>query len=287
MSLISEKLCFSIIFQLQKKQPWLSERHDEVLELLFADCKTDEQRQLILELLDRFIFLKESDYNQSLHDLADEIVTNPSLESGTTQLVSLTADNYSDSGQSILYALKPRLEKRGWREHLAINRFGSSYKEFHRANDKHKNIIFVDEYIGSGQTVLSRYKELKRVYSEKGINDITIKVFVIAASTVGLEFLKQNNIETFFLHEIKKGISDHSNDINRNHHLDLMSKLEDSLSQRYNDSDLPRMGYGGTESLYGREEGNTPNSVFPIFWWPFYIDEKKRKTILTRAMGDA
>lgn len=287
MSLINEKLCFSIIFQLQKKQPWLSEKHDEVLELLFTDCKTDEQRQLILELLDRFIFLKESDYNQSLHDLADEITTNPSFESKTTQLVSLTADNYSDSGQSILYALKPRLEKREWREHLAINRFGSSYKEFHRAHDKHKNIIFVDEYIGSGQTVFSRYKELKRVYEEKGVNDITVKVFVIAASTVGLEFLKQHNIETFFLHEIKKGISDHSDDNNRNHYLDLMSKLEDTLSQRYNDSDLPRMGYGGTESLYGREEGNTPNSVFPIFWWPFYVDDKKRKTILTRAMGDA
>lgn len=287
MSLINEKLCFSIIFQLQKKQPWLTDKHDEVLELLFKDCQSDDQRQLLLELLDRFFFLKESDFNTSLNELADEIVTNPNLASKNTQLVSLTADNFSDSGQSILYALKPRLEKRGWREHLAVNKFGASYKEFHRADDVHKNIVFIDEYIGSGKTVLSRYSEIKRVYHEKGINDITIKAFVIAASSVGLNVLKENNIDAFYLYEIKKGISDFYDEQMRAHHLELMSSLEDVLSQSYDDKALPRLGYGGTESLYGREEGNTPNSVFPIFWWPFYKNNSQRKTLLIRAMRDA
>ncbi|MCG8708494.1 hypothetical protein JHU04_001706 [Brenneria sp. 4F2] len=285
---MNERQLFSITLQLYKKQPWLADKHTEVMSLLYEDCRSSDERELLIELLNRFNFLEEKEFNHSLNRLADEIVNDKEIESRTTQIVSLTADNYSDSGQSILYALKPRLEKREWREHLSINRFGSSYKEFIRNGGKHKNILFIDEYIGSGQTAIGRVDSLKKQYSEKGIEDIHIKLIVIAASSLGVHNLKEKGIEMTCMHEIKRGISDYYKDENEIiKHLGVMNKIEDILSQSYNEKPLPKMGFGSTESLYGREYGNTPNNVFPIFWWPFYRDTSKRQTILTRAMRDA
>lgn len=282
------KSIFDIVFKLHKKQPWLAEKHDEVSSLLFEDCKDDTQQDLIIELLDRFIYLDESDFNDALTTLCEEIVTDPSLESGQTQIVSMSADNSPDSGQYILYALKPRLEKREWRDHLSVNRYGASFKEFNRHGRVHKNIVLVDEFIGSGQSAIGRFNELKRNYESQGIEDIEIKVFVIAASTVGLERLKQEKISVTYLYEIKRGISDFYENKDKKENLLLaMDILENTLSQNYKGRDLPKNGYGKTESLYARSEGNTPNSVFPIFWWPIYIDDRNRRTLLVRAMGDA
>ncbi|HHA1726784.1 TPA: hypothetical protein ACOEB2_002957 [Enterobacter cloacae] len=282
------KSIFDIVFKLHKKQPWLAEKHDEVSTLLFEDCKDDNQQDLIIELLDRFIYLDDSKFNDALTTLCDEIVTDPSLESDQTQIVSFSADNSPDSGQYILYALKPRLEKREWRNHISVNRYGASFKEFNRHGGVHKKIVLVDEFIGSGQSAIGRFNELRRIYERQGIVDIYIKIFVIAASTVGLEKLRQENIPVTYIYEIKRGISDfYDNKEKKENLLTIMDILEKTLSQNYKGRDLPKNGYGETESLYARSEGNTPNSVFPIFWWPIYLDERSRKTLLTRAMGDA
>lgn len=283
-----DKKEFDIIFKLNKKQPWLAEKYSELISLLFDDCKNEAERKLLIELLDRFTYLHDRDFNEALNKLTDFLVTDSDLNAAKTQIVSLTADSYSDSGQSILYALKSRLERRHWREHLAINRFGSSYKEFNKKGKQHTNIVFVDEYIGSGQTVISRVDEIKRTYEKNGFNNIMIKVMSVAASTVGLNKIRGKNIEVKCVYEIKRGITDYFIDINeQSENIAIMHKLEMLLSTDYNGKQLPSLGYGKVESLYSRDYGNTPNNVFPIFWWPFYSDSSVRKTILTRAMGDA
>ncbi|MEY2345000.1 hypothetical protein I3679_017345 [Proteus mirabilis] len=101
---------FEIIFKLNKKQPWLAEKYSELISLLFNDCKCENERKLLIELLDRFTYLCESDFNDALNKLSDYLVGESGLNAATTQIVSLTADSYSDSGQSILYALKVDLK---------------------------------------------------------------------------------------------------------------------------------------------------------------------------------
>jgi hypothetical protein len=41
-----------------------------------------------------------------------------------------------------------------------------------------------------------------------------------------------------------------------------------------------RLGYGRTESLFSRKGGNTPNNVFPVFWWEIDKNNRARKTVL-------
>jgi len=67
------------------------------------------------------------------------------------------------------------------------------------------------------------------------------------------------------------------------HQLNLMYSLESKLMPEIDGKKLPKFGYGGAESLYAVEDGNTPNSVFPIFWWPKNANNKNRNPLLERS----
>jgi hypothetical protein len=40
------------------------------------------------------------------------------------------------------------------------------------------------------------------------------------------------------------------------------------------------LGYKKSESLFAREGGNTPNNVFPIFWWEQLASGADRHSLL-------
>lgn len=278
---------FKIIFNLTKKQPWLEDKTDELQKLLYVDCTSDEERELILELLERFTHVSGKTFSQLINMLVEDIVTDPALEDKTTQIVAMTGDYSSDSAQFVTYALKAPFEKMKWREHITVTNFQRSYREYNKQGKKHTNIILVDEFVGSGNTIVGRVNTLKKLFEDNGVTDIKIKVKAIAASSIGIKKAEESGVELTSYLVIEQGISGHYDSTEILNKLALMDRLESILSTSFKDRDLPKLGYGGTESLYTREDGNTPNSVFPIFWWPFFTDNTDRETILIRAMGDA
>ncbi|MEZ8503455.1 hypothetical protein AB6D08_19280 [Vibrio splendidus] len=278
---------FKIIFKLTKKQPWLEDRSEELEKLIFEDCKTAEEQELILELLERFTHVSHKEFSQLTNSLVEDIVTEPNLTDATTQIVAMTGDNSSDSAQFVLYSLKPLFEKWKWRQHITVTSFQKAYREYKKQGGKHSNIILVDEFVGSGKTIIGRVQTLKKLFSDNGIDDISIKVKVIAASSIGIKKAHECNVDLTSFLTIEQGISEHYSEGEIAEKLAIMDKLEAILSTSYESRNLPKFGYGGTESLYTRDDGNTPNSVFPIFWWPFFSDDTDRETLLIRAMGDA
>ncbi|MDD1794338.1 hypothetical protein LRP50_14460 [Enterovibrio sp. ZSDZ42] len=278
---------FKIIFNLTKKQPWLQEKTNELEKLLFSDCQTADEQELILELLERFTHVSGEKFIELINTLVEDIATDPDLEDSTTQIVAMTGDYNADSAQFVTYALKMPLERVKWREHITVTNFQRAYKEFNKHGKRHKNLILVDEFVGSGRTIVGRVAQIKKIFRENGIEDLNIKVKTIAASSVGLEKAREEGINLTSYLVIEKGISEHYELAEVPRKLALMDRLESILSTAYNDRNLPKLGYGETESLYTRDEGNTPNSVFPIFWWPYFQDQTERATILIRAMGDA
>ncbi|HHC6638053.1 TPA: hypothetical protein ACN397_001886 [Vibrio parahaemolyticus] len=281
------KNIFKILFHLTKKQPWLEDKVDELQELLFSDCNTDEERGLILELLDRFTHVSHERFSALINTLVEDITTDPNLEDKTTQIVAMTGDYSSDSAQFVTYALKAPFEKMKWREHITVTNFQRSYREFNKHGKKHTNIVLVDEFIGSGKTIVERVNTLKKLFNENGVMNINIYVKAIAASSIGVKKAQESDINLTTYLVIEQGISEHNDEAEAAKKLALMDRLESILSTSYKSRELPCRGYGGTESLYTRDDGNTPNSVFPIFWWPFFKDNSARETLLIRAMGDA
>lgn len=275
-----------MIFELSKKQPWLDEKYDELDHLLWEECDSEEKRQLLIELIHRFVHISSEKYARLLVELAETITGHSELSDETTQIVAMAADSSADSSQYILYGLKSMFEKKGWRKYKHVNSFGKSYSAY-KKNSMLKNIVLIDEFVGTGSTVVSRVKTLKNVYNDNGVSDANFYVRVMVATEQGLLLAKSNGIDIEALIVLKKGISDFYEENFVKEKIELMRDLESMLSDSFDGRDMPSLGYGETESLYVRDEGNTPNSVFPIFWWPFLKNESERPILLIRAMGDA
>ena len=82
--------------------------------------------------------------------------------------------------------------------------------------------------------------------------------------------------------ELEKGISGYLTGSARDDAREEMLRLEARLHPTFNGRPLPSLGYGEAEALFSTD-GNAPNSVFPVFWWPRLRTGRNRKTILSRG----
>ncbi len=261
--------------QLYSHQSWLSKKESS-LEALIATCDTYEQKKLIFSLLDRFHYLKEDVVHLFLGQMVDYIM-NSGFEKERIQLVACTYDNEADSGQKILDMIKVPLFERGWRNIKTVNVVGKAIKTISEGKNQ---IIFIDEFLGTGRSLRTRVEWLNKNANQP----IEIKCCFMAGMKYAVETLKADSIDIFCPLQLEKGISEYFEGDKLVHAIKDMINLESKLAKIIQEKKLEdySFGYGKAEALYSLENGNTPNSVFPIFWW--LKDEKgnERKTILTR-----
>ena len=270
---------FNRKLNLYKKQEWLSNKSLELDELLIS-CRNSDQENLVFELLNDFNYLSHKDFSSNLNRITKYLVEESNFLDERTQLVSLTKDEKSDSGQFILYALKNSLAQAGWQNYQTANKLGASRKNFLLGYDQ---IVLVDEFIGSGQTLLVRLNELRNLIP----GPFTLKCCFVAGMKMAIDNLSEQGVDIFCPRILNKGISDRYAGENLVKAEDAMLELELRLASRIKNKELYTYSFGwkGTEALYSLQgaNGNTPNNVFPIFWWKYDLHGGKRKTLLTRA----
>lgn len=260
------------------RQNWLIPRQDELLELVDF-CEKRESKDLIFSLLDRFSYLNNETLNILLNNICDYIISTPNYDSKKCQILAMTYDDEADSGQKVLDLIKMPLYQKGWKDFKTVNKIGKSGKYYKKGRTQ---IVLIDEFIGSGKTLRGRIN-----YLEKNIpGDFEIISCFIAGTKETIKKLEEEGIKVFCALQLDKGISEYYKDDDLNNAEDLMLDLELKLAHWINDKELYEysFGYGNSEALYTMEgcNGNTPNSVFPVFWWLFDLKKKKRNTLLTR-----
>lgn len=280
-----KKESFELLLGLTHKQPWLASKAAQLYSVLFEECPCEQSRTLIFEILDRFTYIDSKIHRSNIKDLALELATEPGITSSDTQIVAMSADSNADSSQEVIYHLKPEMESQGWRDHKVVNRFSHAFKTYKESG--HKNIILVDDFIGSGKTVIGRVTEIQRQFKHASITDYSIRVKALTSTQQGLKNITDEGINVTAQRTLKKGIDDYYDAPQAQLYREMMQAMESILSKMYNDREMPSLGYNDAQATYCREESNTPNSVFPIFWWPFKTDGSERRTLLIRAMGDA
>lgn len=276
---------FNFMLNIVRTQPWLGEKIDELEHILFSECQCDASRQLISEIIHKFLYVNRENNYLLIESLASEIIDQYSDRESSTLITAMGTGSATDSSQLVAYTLKPIMEKKKWRRHAIINDYGDVYKQYKRT--RHNQIILIDEFVGSGQTVLGRVKAIRIQLKDAGVHDYSIAVKVLVSTEFGLEVVTSAGIEMTAQRLIKKGIDDYYSLEDAAQFRDLMRVIEANLSTEYEGRKMPSLGFNQAQATYYREDGNTPNSVFPVFWWAFDRNGGDRNVLMIRAMGDA
>ncbi|WP_312307605.1 phosphoribosyltransferase-like protein [Acinetobacter variabilis] len=266
------------------KHQWLSEKKEALSHLLFVDCEDVETRNIVMQLIDKIKYIKDVEYNMLLKCLAENIIQTES-DPCKVQIVAMTGDSGADSAQAVIYSLKSILAQKDWDGYLFVNRYDHSYKEASRKGFNHTKIILVDNFIGSGDTVLGR---IQRIKSQYGTQEIEICVKVVFCTEFGKARLESEGVEVYVVHELLKKVIDGFYDATEaNLFKEKIRNIESKFLENFEGRTLHSLGYSDGQIALAIQDVNTPNNVLPIFWWKYYKNMSKRPVILHRAMVDA
>ena len=96
------------LLDLYRKQAWLEEREEQLLDLIDL-CVHKGQQDLLFDLLCRFRFLTAREYSSLTREMLETVLSQWDLRENTTQFVATTFDNEADSAQAFLCAIKHNL----------------------------------------------------------------------------------------------------------------------------------------------------------------------------------
>jgi hypothetical protein len=273
---------FQQLFLLYSKCGWLNIYTDELSELL-SFCENHAEINLISELIQKIKYLTSRERTTYWDHMADYIINNWALNVDKTQISAIADDYEPDSSQAVVQALKAPLSKKGWRSVLIKNQIGKTVENI----IDRPNVVLVDEFIGSGDTILRRVKKLRSNCTEfmranNVVIELNVKVCVLACMESAKSRLETKNIDVYAELWLKKGITDFYFGVERRKAYRNMLTIEKRLDQTKDSSKIYfPFGYKKTEALYATDEGNAVNCMFPIFWWP-YTPYGERKTLFTR-----
>lgn len=276
------KTDYNLLLSLVKEHKWLLDRNNELSELL-GSCKDKTECDLIYELLNRFFFLYPEARGDCWQQMAKQIFKVWKLDQNDTQIVAMHRGDDADSSQAVLQMLKMPIRQ------LINDR--ATYKNTIDASIKHVTnkpyIVIVDEFIGSGDTVKNSIKYLKKRLEEEQISSevkskVRIYICVVAAMEHSLPNVEKLANDVFAVHYLKKGISGYYEFSQLRRKLDTMLQMESRLEYPPDSKYFP-FGYKQSEALYGTDEWNAVNNLFPIFWWDKLKGGKKRIPLLIRG----
>lgn len=269
------RAAFELVFNLTTQQPWLKVKQSSLSNLIDC-CGNAEEQYLICDLLRRFTYLDNSTFSDALRLIADHIEKGWCLSPENTLISARENSKFSDSSQLVAYNLKAGGQLHGaW----TTNRFLSRLRDIENSEVEH--VILVDEFIGTGET-MQKSVEYLRKKSVEWSQKFKIFVAVVAGMEFGLKRVCDVADSVYAVHSLRKGISDHYSELDREQRILNMIRLEETLANMSNRGKLAThsLGYKKSEALYARHEGNTPNNVFPIFWWESDRDGNDREPIL-------
>ncbi len=270
---------FDWIYGMISTQRELLNGRTDALSELYRMCDSEDQLNLVASLLNRFNYVDANRYANLLEKMADYIFNlgYPKNEIGVT---AMTVKMDADSSQEILQHIKVQLALKFGQRILDSNLLtDENLSRNYQLGCKH--FIVVDEFTGTGSTIVERYNRLKKM----DLRNATIEFCIMSGMEDALIHVRNAGIKIKIFNVLRKGISEYYplEEIQAN--LERMYALESKLAEKINKKKLSEhsLGFRQSESLYYKFLGNIPNNVFPIFWWKEYTGNKTRKTLFTRV----
>lgn len=270
---------FDWIYGMISSQRELLTGGTDALSELYRICDSEEQLNLVTSLINRFNYIDANRYANLLEQMADYIfqIGYPENEIGIT---AMTIKMDADSSQEILQHIKVQLGLKFGHRVLDSNLLTEeNLIRNYQLGCRH--FIAVDEFTGTGSTIVERYNRFKKMNLKKA----TIEFCIMSGMLDALIHVQNAGIKIKIFNILQKGISEYYPTEEIQSNLEHMYALESKLAQKINKKKLSdhSLGFRQSESLYYKFLGNIPNNVFPIFWWKEYAGNKTRKTLFTRV----
>lgn len=274
---VTNKKEFIGMLELQKCQPWVINKQDELYELL-EECEKPEEKDFIIGLLKSYENFDEKRVEEALKQIVFQVEDVWRLDPMKTYIVALHNDGEPGSGIAFLQNLKPHLDRNKWNKKLK-----NGFREVIPDLKDGMNIVIVDDFIGSGRQFCKLIEWLETKLNAAKIKlsgKYLVSLCMMQLAVPRVEKLVEAQFSTFYLN---RGISDRvlSGDVGQA--ICQMEKLENKLEWR-DDEQRKRfsLGYNQSEALFRHLGNNAPNNNFPIFWWKRRSDGTRRKTMQSR-----
>lgn len=268
-------------------QKWLLDsKYDSAIRELEESCTCEDERRLVFELIERFSYITDADYETHLRSMIRKTLTDLQFPMDRTQIVASHISDDPDSSQALVQRLKPILAEMGFDKTLLLNRCTKATTYY----ESFPHILIVDEFVGTGSTMVNRIRQLQNdlvstmKYRQKDV-DVKLAAHSVAAMFEGAK--KVISLGVPFDSELlmERGISDFYPLDQIEAKRRQMLRIESGLSPNYKGNPMPSFGYGGSEALYASQGQNIPNNVFPVFWWPICNLGRRRNTLFHRFEG--
>lgn len=252
------------------------------LDELVAICDTDEKYSLIDELLSRFYYMDDEDYQHRIGQIADHIIR-LKYEPRKTVIMAMAHNHETDGSQDVLNALQTALVFKGYDGFATDSRMDQKLDKNHYKKGI-RNYVIVDDFVGTGRTAFTRYRTFVDSLNK---NDIHVSFCIVCGMKFGVDYCHYKRMPLYCPVQLEKGLSGYYNGFDLSMKTFTMKELEMNLAERIGDLELATysMGWGKAESLFYREGRNVPNNVYPIFWWKKYRDGKQRNALFHRRQN--
>jgi len=268
---------FYQLMRVTRKQSWLEDESKALIEL-WNFCEYNSERELIIDLLMRFYYLTSLELKRCGIKIAEYILQEWKLQSKDTLIIAVSDKSEADGSQMFIQSIKNKFILDEWSEKNFINNIGDG----ERATHDNFNVVLLDDFIGTGNTIVRRINWFKKIIDKKGKKNVSIRVVCLAALEIAAPKIDLLKIEYYSPIWLKKGISDYYKDEGLKKALEDMKRLESHFAPEYRGKLLPRFGYEESEAIFTVEAFNVSNNVFPVFWWPALMNYELRNTVFRR-----
>lgn len=226
----------------------------KLLELL-----SEEEQSLVLDLTSSFQYFPFSRYSPLLSKALTELPLNFFNNFSHTFIVPLKKPKDSPlvkSDSTLLYPCEHTIKRK--HSTASVDAYPSMEILKNTLSTRNNSLIlFVDDFIGTGDTAISTLDDYLLNYSA---HDDEVIILTLVAQESGLKAIKDYGIAVYNAISINRGISDSAYIANKEKALELI----DNIEKRLKVNALFKRGYKQSEALVSLVR--TPNNTFPLFW---------------------
>jgi hypothetical protein len=235
------------------------------------DNLNNEQRKLIIELVDRYKWISFAEYPEKILATLESIEQEKLDKLSIVYLfpvIKLEDEGGFKSGQFLIYQIKAF--KRHLKKFKNITfKYVSKFDNLTNPDFKLKNteaIFLIDDYIGSGETLNACLHELK---INPAITYDKINVITIASQIEISKELEKLGISFYASYYSQRGITDYNKSPIVEEKIKIMLEIEKMIPGGSHFS----FGYNQSEALITL--ARTPDNTFPIFWKTYRVGKQK------------